>query len=71
MLKAYNAHLAYARGNSAIFTDKAIDEVYRYSAGAARAINKLRTHALIYAAQRAKKLIDDHMIREVIAGELP
>ena len=66
-----NTHLSYAQGANEIFTDKAIDEIYRYSAGSARAINKLCTHSLIYSAQRAKKLIDDHMIRAVIAGELP
>lgn len=66
-----NAQLSYAKGATEIFTDKAIDEIYRYSAGSARAVNKLCTHALIYSAQRAKKLIDDHMIRAVIAGELP
>lgn len=65
------AHLTYAEGAREIFTDKAVDEIYRYSAGSARAINKLCTHALLFAAQRAKKLIDDHMIRTVIAGELP
>jgi len=48
-----------------------VDEIYKYSAGSARAINKLATHVLMYSAQRAKKLIDDHMIRTVIAGELP
>ncbi len=65
------AHLGYGEGIKDIFTEKALDEIYRYSAGSARAINKLCTHALFYAAQRAKKLIDDHMIRTVIAGELP
>lgn len=65
------AHLAFGGGNTDIFTEKAIDEIYKYSAGSARAINKLCTHALVFAAQRAKKLIDDHMIRTVIAGELP
>ena len=65
------AHLAYADGNKEIFTEKALDEIYKYSAGSSRAINKLCTHALFFAAQRAKKLIDDHMIRTVIAGELP
>jgi len=65
------AHLTYAKGNTEIFTEKAMDEIYKYSAGSARAINKICTHALMYAAQRAKKLIDDHMIRTVIAGELP
>lgn len=65
------SHLKYAEGVSEIFTEKAVDEIYRYSAGSARAINKVATHALMFAAQRAKKLIDDHMIRTVIAGELP
>ena len=32
---------------------------------------EVATHALMFAAQRAKKLIDDHMIRTVIEGELP
>ena len=66
-----SSHLKYAQGISEIFTEKAVDEIYRYSAGSARAINKVTTHALMFAAQRAKKLIDDHMIRTVIAGELP
>ncbi len=65
------AHLEYAQGASEIFTEKAVDEIYRYSAGSARAVNKVATHALMFAAQRAKKLIDDHMIRTVIEGELP
>jgi type II secretory pathway predicted ATPase ExeA len=65
------AHLSYAQGPTDIFTEKALDEIYKYSAGSARAINKVCTHSLLYAAQRAKKLIDDHMIRAVIDGELP
>jgi general secretion pathway protein A len=66
-----NSHLDYSGGAREIFTDKAIDEIYKYSAGSARAINKVCTHSLLFAAQRAKKLIDDHMIRTVINGELP
>ncbi|SHJ73802.1 ExeA family protein [Parasporobacterium paucivorans] len=65
------AHLAYAGGSTDIFTDKAMDEVYRYSAGSSRATNKVCTHSLMFASQRAKKLIDDHMVRTVIEGELP
>lgn len=38
--------LTYAEGPTDIFTEKAIDEIYKYSAGLARAINKLCTHAL-------------------------
>lgn len=65
------AHLHYGGGVLDIFTDKAIDEIYKYSAGSARAINKVCTHSLMYASQRAKKLVDDHMVKTVIAGELP
>lgn len=65
------AHLEYAAGSKDVFTEKAVDEIYRYSAGSARAINKVCTHSLMYAAQRAKKLIDDHMVKTVINGELP
>ena len=65
------SHLRYANGSQEIFTEKAIDEIYKYSAGSSRAINKVCTHALMYASQRAKKLIDDHMIRTVIEAELP
>lgn len=63
--------LHYAEGSLDIFTDKAVDEIYKYSAGAPRAINKVCTHALMFASQRAKKLIDDHMIKTVIDLELP
>ena len=65
------SHLRYAAGTQDIFTDKAIDEIYQYSAGSARAINKVCTHCLMNAAQRNKKLIDDYTVRTVIAGELP
>jgi general secretion pathway protein A len=63
-------HLRYA-GVKDIFTDKALEEIYRYSAGSPRSINRACTHALIYAAQHAKRLIDDHMIGDVIEHELP
>jgi type II secretory pathway predicted ATPase ExeA len=65
------AHLAYAGGKDEIFTDAAVGEFHKYSAGAARAVNKAATHCLMYAAQRAKKLIDDTMVKTVIEAELP
>ena len=71
-LDAYmNAHLSYAGGKNEIFTDAALNELYKYSAGSARAINKAATHCLMNAAQRAKKLIDDTMVKTVIEAELP
>ena len=64
------AHLAYAGTETEIFTDGAVEEVFKYSVGAARAINKVCTHALMSAAQKAKKLIDDHLVKAVVAGEM-
>lgn len=66
-----HAHLSYAGGSKEIFTEKAIEEIYKYSSGSLRAINKACTHCLLYASQRAKKLIDDHMAKTVISCELP
>ena len=64
------SHLAYAEGRTDIFTDKAIDEIYKYSAGAPRAINKVCSHSLLNAYQRAKRIIDDYMVKEVISKEM-
>jgi general secretion pathway protein A len=69
--EAYIAsHLEYAEGRTDIFTDKAIDEIYKYSAGAPRAINKVCSHSLLNAYQRAKRIIDDYMVKEVISKEM-
>jgi len=65
------AHLSYADGKTEIFTDAALGEIHKYSAGSARAVNKAATHCLMYAAQLAKKLIDDSMVKTVIDAELP
>jgi general secretion pathway protein A len=63
-------HLAYAGSERNIFSDGAVDEIYRFSSGAARLINKVCTHCLIYGAQNGRRIIDDHMVKLVIEGEL-
>lgn len=63
-------HMTYAGADRDIFSDGAIDEVYRFASGSARLINKACTHALIYGAQNKHRIIDDHMIKRVIQGEL-
>lgn len=63
-------HLAFAGAEHDIFTDSAVDDIYRFSSGAARLINKVCTHALIYGAQNKHRIIDDHMVKRVIQGEL-
>ena len=45
-----DAHLRYAGVDHPVFADPAIDAVLHYSGGAARLINKARTHRLLYAA---------------------
>lgn len=63
-------HLSYAGATQTIFSDKALDEVYRFSGGAPRLVNKLCTHCLMYGAQNRHRIIDDHIVGLVIAGEL-
>jgi type II secretory pathway predicted ATPase ExeA len=63
-------HMTYAGTEHDIFTDGAIDDIFRFSSGAARLINKVCTHALIYGAQNKHRIIDDHMVKRVIQGEL-
>ena len=65
-----NRHLTYAGALSDIFTSGAIEEMYRYSGGSARMLNKICTHSLLYGAQNRRNLIDDYMIKLVIQGEL-
>jgi len=63
-------HLTYAGNEQNIFSDGAIDEVFRFSGGSARLINKACTHSLIYGAQNKRRIVDDHMVKHVIQGEL-
>ena len=47
-----------------------LEEIYRHSRGADRLVNKVCTHCLLYGAQNGKRIIDDHMVKLVIQGEL-
>ena len=64
------SHMAYAQADRDIFSSGAIDDIYRFSGGAARLINKACTHCLMYGAQNKHRIIDDHMVKRVIQGEL-
>lgn len=63
-------HMIYAGADHDVFSDGAIDDIFRFSSGAARLINKLCTHSLIYGSQNKHRIIDDHMVKRVIQGEL-
>ena len=45
-----------------------LEEIYRHSRGAARLVNKVCTHCLLYGAQNGKRIIDDYMVKLVIQG---
>lgn len=63
-------HLQAAGSVRDIFSEAAIDALYAYSNGIARLINKAATHCLIYGAQSQRPIIDDHMVKLIIGGEL-
>jgi type II secretory pathway predicted ATPase ExeA len=63
--------IEYAGVKTEIFTDSALDGIYKYSAGTARKINKICSHCLMNAYQKGKRLIDDHMVKSVADHEMP
>lgn len=63
-------HLTYAGVERDIFTNAAMDEIFQFSTGTARLVNKICMHCLIYGAQNGQRIIDDHIVKRVIDGEL-
>ncbi|HBY56127.1 MAG TPA: AAA family ATPase [Coxiellaceae bacterium] len=63
-------HMTYAGADRDIFSEAAVDEIFRFSNGTARLINKVCSHCLFYGAQNGKRIIDDHMVKFVVQGEL-
>lgn len=63
-------HMEYAGASRDIFSEAAVDEIFRFSNGAARLINKVCSHCLFYGAQNGRTIIDDHMVKLVVQGEL-
>lgn len=64
------SHLAYASGAQEIFTDKAVDDIYKESTGTPRIVNRICEKSLMYACQQNKRLIDEHMVHYVIEHEM-
>ena len=65
-----NSHLEYAGCSHTIFTEKALDEIYRISTGIPRMINRVCEKTLMYAFQKQNRLIDDYMVKYVAEHEL-
>jgi type II secretory pathway predicted ATPase ExeA len=65
-----SSHLAFAGTDRELFTEAAIDEVFRFSGGIPRLINKACTESLIYGAQNRKTILDDRMVKIIVEQEL-
>lgn len=63
-------HLSYAGCTQELFTERAMDELYKASTGIPRVINRICEKSLMYAYQKSQKLIDDRAITFVIEHEM-
>jgi len=68
--KYIGCHMEYAGAVSDIFSDGAVDSIYKYSSGSARMVNKVCTACLNFGAQSKRKIIDDHMVKQIIEQEM-
>lgn len=64
------SQIAYSGCTRELFTDKALDEIYRSSTGIPRMINRVCEKCLMYAAQQQKRLVDDYMVKYVTEHEM-
>ena len=65
-----SSQLAFAGADREMFTEAAIDEVFKFSGGIPRLINKACTESLIFGAQNRKSILDDRMVKVVVEQEL-
>jgi type II secretory pathway predicted ATPase ExeA len=65
-----SSQLTYAGTDRELFTDAAVDEIFNFSGGIPRLINKAGTESLMYGAQNRKTIIDDRMVKMVVEQEL-
>jgi len=65
-----SSQLTYAGTDRELFTDAAVDEIFNFSGGIPRLINKAGTESLMFGAQNRKSIIDDRMVKTVVDHEL-
>lgn len=66
-----NAHIKYSGTSLDLISASAVEAIALASGGIPRIINKICTHALIYAANKAMKIVNEEVIRHVVETELP
>ena len=64
------AHLQFAKGSEDIFSEKAIDLIFKQTAGIPRQINALCLNCLLYGVQRKKLTLDEFDVKTIIEQEL-
>ena len=64
------SHLTYAGCSRDIFSDKALDEVFKVTTGIPRMINRICEKSLMYSFQQQKRIIDDYMVKYVAEHEM-
>ncbi len=62
--------MKYSGCDHDVFSDLAIDEIFKASSGILRQINRICEKSLMYGAQQNKRIIDDHTIRYVVDHEM-
>ena len=60
----------YAGCDKDIFTDAAVDDIFKFSSGTLRLINKICIGSLMFGAQNRKSLIDDRTVKLIVDSEL-
>ena len=68
--KYIRSHLDYAGCRNELFTSRAVDEIYKSSAGIPRVINRICEKSLMYACQQEHKLIDEMEATFVVEHEM-
>jgi type II secretory pathway predicted ATPase ExeA len=63
-------HLKIVEAETQIFTESAINEIFTFSNGLIRLINKVCIHSLLYGAGKEMNSIDDNVIKAVIRSEM-
>lgn len=62
-------HLESAKASGEIFTTAAMSIIHEYCTGIPRKVNKVATACLMAASGSGQLLVDDHLVRVVIASE--
>jgi len=65
-----SSQLSFAGTDREIFTEAAIDEVFKFSGGIPRLINKACSETLMFGSQNRKTILDDRMVKLVVEQEL-